>query len=183
MSVTFLARPHSWRAALDRWLAISLNPARENLLADAQPQILNCFLYGHCTMDPVSLGLGLAPLCLSAIEAAKYIRKRIKIIEDLQRELCRFRKRFKIQTGIFRDECHLLLQDAGTDDWLVEHMLDDFTHSHWTSPELEARMETHLGQRYKDAKVTVDEINSQIIALKKVLQKIENDNSIRAWAS
>lgn len=134
-------------------------------------------------MDPVSLGLGLAPLCLSAIEAAKYIRKRIKIIEDLQRELCRFRKRFKIQTGIFRDECHLLLQDAGTDDWLVEHMLDDFTHSHWTSPELEARMETHLGQRYKDAKVTVDEINSQIIALKKVLQKIEKDNSIRAWAS
>lgn len=134
-------------------------------------------------MDPVSLGLGLAPICLSAIKGAEYLGKKIKIIGNHQREICRFRKRFKIQAGIFLDECYLLIQDAGTDDCLVEDMVDNFAHSHWASPELEARMKKHLGRRYNDVKDTVNEINTQIVALDEGLGNLEEDYSTHTRAS
>ncbi|KAM0420358.1 hypothetical protein ACHAPT_011900 [Fusarium lateritium] len=74
--------------------------------------------------DPVSLALGIAPLCLSAISGAKLARKKLRLLRHYDKEMCRLGKRLKTQILIFLGESQLLLQEV-SDDATVEDKLED----------------------------------------------------------
>lgn len=128
-------------------------------------------------MDPVSLTLGIAPLCLSAVSGAQIVKKKLKVLRHHDRELSRFNKRFKGQIGIFQDECQLLLQEV-VDDATVEAMLDGkFGPQDWTSSGFEQEFKQHLGRKYEDTKETIEQTQMHITELGTELSSLEQNDS------
>jgi len=60
-------------------------------------------------MDPVSLTLGVLPICFSAIQGFVTLKATLKILRGHGREVKRLRKKLCIQTLCFKDELHLIL--------------------------------------------------------------------------
>ncbi|KAH6843468.1 hypothetical protein B0I37DRAFT_218296 [Chaetomium sp. MPI-CAGE-AT-0009] len=127
-------------------------------------------------MDPVSLTLGIAPLCLGVLKGAKHAKSKIKLLRHHGREISRFRKRLRTQVSIFRDESHLLVQDAGVDPDLAAEMLEDHNHEHWTSPDLEFQIQSFLGKRYLGLKEITEQIHAQVAALDLDLGTLEDSD-------
>lgn len=113
-------------------------------------------------MDPVSLALGIAPLCVGALKGAKHARSKIKLLKNHDREVSRLRKRLRTQMSIFQDETQLLLQDAGVDHDLVAQMLDDFHHEDWSGTELDSQIRDFLGRKYAELKQTAEQIRDHV---------------------
>jgi len=130
-------------------------------------------------MDPVSISLGVVPLCLSAIKGVKVVKGKIKLLRHHSRDTARFRKRFRTQVSVFLDEFQLLLQDVGTEVSLVSEMVDDCSHDYWDSPELEEELKKHLGRRYDDFQDTVREIGDHITAFDEELGSLEDEHANR----
>ena len=127
-------------------------------------------------MDPVSISLGVAPLCLVALKGARALKHEIKGLRGHRDQLSRFRKRFETQMTIFRDESELLLKEAGVDFEMVEDMVDDFTHEDWNSEEVEHRIKGFLGRRYEEFKTISQEIVEQVRAFHEELSVLEDDS-------
>jgi len=125
-------------------------------------------------MDPVSLSLGIAPLCLGALKGAKRARSKIKLMKNHNREVARFRKRLRTQMSIFRDESELLLRDAGVETRLAADMLDDYDHGSWQGEDLDAQLGSFLGRKYGDIKQVAEEIRDQVAEFDDDLSKLEN---------
>ncbi|KAK3374678.1 hypothetical protein B0H63DRAFT_562713 [Podospora didyma] len=128
-------------------------------------------------MDPISLGLGIAPLCLAALTGTKCVKKKLKLFRHHHQELSGFRKRLTTLASLFRDECRLLPQDAGIDCALAEGMLEDLSHRFWTSPDLEEQLQDHLGRKYIEVKDTSEQINEQMTLFDKELSVLEEYGS------
>ncbi|KAI1146052.1 hypothetical protein F4825DRAFT_473101 [Nemania diffusa] len=102
--------------------------------------------------DPVSLVLSIAPLLLSAVKGFKAVRSMFKILCSHDRVLRRLRRRFAIQSHVFLDECHLLLQQVvGPDD--VVFMLDHDESDLWNNPSLDGKLKKHLGRKMAEREV------------------------------
>jgi hypothetical protein len=128
------------------------------------------------SMDPVSLALGIAPLCLGALKGAKHAKSKIKLLRHHDREVSRFRKRLRTQTSIFRDESQLLIQDAGVDCDLAAEMLEDHSHEHWTGAGLEEQIQTFLGKKYLEVKEVVEQVHGQIEKFDRDLSSLEESD-------
>jgi hypothetical protein len=124
-------------------------------------------------MDPVSLALGIAPLCLGALKGAKHAKSKIKLLRYHDRELSRFRKRLRTQMSIFQDESQLLVQDAGINPDLAAEMLENHYHEHWTSPDLELHIQKFLGKKYLDLKEVTELVHTQVTAFEQGLSSLE----------
>ncbi|KAI0138654.1 hypothetical protein F4776DRAFT_619341 [Hypoxylon sp. NC0597] len=112
-------------------------------------------------MDPVSLALGIAPLCISAIKGLTLLASKLKLFRHHCKEIKQIRKKLKIQGGWFRDELHLLLLKV-VDAQVVTAMMDDHDHPQWRDKEFEAKMKSHLGDKYDSFQETVDEVRETI---------------------
>ncbi len=128
-------------------------------------------------MDPISLGLGIAPLCLAALKGGSVLKKKTKALRHHGRVISRLRKKLNSQYDIFRDESQLLLQQAGVDETLAISLLDDLSHNHWDSEELESQLRKYLGRKYVDIKHTGEQINKQIEEIDEELSKLEDPSS------
>jgi len=127
-------------------------------------------------MDPVSLALGIAPLCLGALKGAKHAKSKIRLLKHHSRELSRFRKRFKTQVSIFRDESQLLLQGAGVEPDLATEMLDDHSHGNWTDAGLDDQIRCFLGRKYAEVKDVSGQIHDQVTHLDVILGSLEDSD-------
>ncbi|KAH6640131.1 hypothetical protein F5144DRAFT_609192 [Chaetomium tenue] len=127
-------------------------------------------------MDPVSLALGIAPLCLGALKGAKHAKSKIKLLKHHDREVSRFRKRLRTQMSIFRDESQLLIQDAGIGPDLAAEMLEDHSHEHWTSPDLEFQIQKFIGKRYPDLKEVTEQVHTQVATFDRDLSALEGSD-------
>ncbi len=126
-------------------------------------------------MDPVSLALGIAPLCVGALKGAKHAKSKIKLLKHHHREVSRFRKKFRTQVSIFQDESQLLLQNAGVDPDLAAVMVDDYNHEDWSGDDLDAQIRHFLGKRYSEVKQVAEQIHDQIAKFDHDLSKLEAD--------
>ncbi|KAK4153806.1 hypothetical protein C8A00DRAFT_15004 [Chaetomidium leptoderma] len=136
-------------------------------------------------MDPVSLALGIAPLCLGALKGAKHAKSKIKLLKHHAREVSRFRKRLKTQMSIFRDESQLLLQDAGVERDLAAELLEDYSHDYWAGADLEDQIRSFLGKKYIEVKQTTEHIQAQVTQFDIDLSALEepDDSSSRGKVS
>jgi hypothetical protein len=128
-------------------------------------------------MDPISLGLGIAPLCIAALKGAKHTKSKIKLLRHHDREISRFRKRLKTQVSIFRDESQLLLLDAGVDRNLAAEMLEDFSHEQWVDQGLERQIQAFLDTKYPEVKQVTEQIRDQITHFDIELSNLEEPES------
>jgi len=129
-------------------------------------------------MDPVSIALGVAPLCLSALKGTKFLKKKIHLLRGYSKEVSRFRKRFRTQAGIFLDEAQLLLRHtSGLEDDLIDELLQDegtALQVHFGSQETEKKMLSYFGaRRYNAVKESVQEIGDQIAMLDGLVDKLD----------
>ena len=127
-------------------------------------------------MDPVSLALGIAPLCVGALKGAKLAKTKIKLLKHYDTEVSRFRKKFRTQVSIFRDESQLLLHNAAVDPDLAAVMLDDYNHKHWTSADLDDQIRHFLGKKHSEVKQVAEQIRDQIAKFDQDLSKLEADS-------
>lgn len=127
-------------------------------------------------MDPVSLALGIAPLCVGALKGAKLAKSKIKLLKHHDTELSRFRKRFRTQVSIFRDESQLLLHNAGVDPDLAAVMLDDYSHEHWASADLDDQIRRFMGKKYDEVKQVAEQICDEITKFEQELSKLDADS-------
>ncbi len=127
-------------------------------------------------MDPVSLALGIAPLCVGALKGAKLAKSKIKLLKHHDTELSRFRKKFRTQVSIFRDESQLLLHNAAVDPDLAAVMLDDYNHEHWASADLDDQIRHFLGKKHAEVKQVAEQICDQIAKFDHELSKLEADS-------
>ncbi|KAK4144172.1 uncharacterized protein C8A04DRAFT_28074 [Dichotomopilus funicola] len=125
-------------------------------------------------MDPVSLGLGIAPLCISALKGAKHTKSKIKLLRHHSREISRFRKKLRIQVSIFRDDSQLLLQDAGIDPDLAAEMLENDNHEEWQGPAVESRIQEFLGRKYDEVQRVTADVCQHIKDLDAELSNLED---------
>lgn len=125
-------------------------------------------------MDPVSLALGIAPLCIGALKGAKHAKSKIKLLKHHSREVSRLRKRLKTQMSIFRDESQLLLQDAGVDPNFAAEMMADYSHHFWTGAGLEEQIRSFVDKRYPEMKQVTEEIHGQVDNIDAELSKLED---------
>jgi len=125
-------------------------------------------------MDPVSLGLGIAPLCLAALKTGSVLRKKAKALQHHGSAIIRFRKRLKSQDDIFRDQSQLLLQQAGVQGSLAVSLLDDLEHHGWDSAELETCLRKYLGPKYSNVQRASERIQKQINEFDQELSKLED---------
>ncbi|GAP85045.1 hypothetical protein SAMD00023353_3900910 [Rosellinia necatrix] len=133
--------------------------------------------------DPISLGLGIAPLALSAIKIIKATRSKLKVLRSHDKVLQRLRRSFKTQSHVFLDECHLLLQEIVNPDDVV-FMLEDEESELWADPDLDQKIKRYLGRKYESIEETLGEIRRQIQALDKrlnyTLQDTDRDVKLTA---
>ncbi len=127
-------------------------------------------------MDPVSLALGIAPLCVGALKGAKLAKSKIKLLKHHDAEVSRFRKKFRTQVSIFRDESQLLLHNAAVDPDLAAVMLDDYNHEHWASTDLDDQIRQFLGKKHSEVKQVAEQIRDQIAKFDQDLSKLEADS-------
>ncbi|KAH8891725.1 hypothetical protein GQ53DRAFT_841550 [Thozetella sp. PMI_491] len=127
-------------------------------------------------MDPVSLTLAIAPLCMTAIKGIKVAKAKLRVIRKSDSEIYRLRKKIKTQISNFLYEGQLLLQEV-VDDATIESMLDDFAHPYWNSPQLEEALQGHLGRKCGDIKDTVTQISSAVKAMSEELDHLEREKS------
>jgi hypothetical protein len=125
-------------------------------------------------MDPISLTLGIAPLCIGALKGAKHAKSKIKLLKHHSREVSRLRKRLKTQMSIFRDESQLLLQDAGVDPDSAAQMMNDYSHHFWAGADLEEQISSFADKKYPDMKQITGEIHSQVANYDAELSKLED---------
>ncbi|OTA79297.1 hypothetical protein M434DRAFT_38355 [Hypoxylon sp. CO27-5] len=112
-------------------------------------------------MDPVSLALGIAPLCISAIGCLTLLSSKLKVFRHHSKEIKQIRKKLKIQGGWFRDEIYLLLLQV-VDAQVVATMMENHDHPRWKDREFEARMKSHMGSNYDLFQETIDEVREII---------------------
>ncbi|KAK1754017.1 hypothetical protein QBC47DRAFT_325149 [Echria macrotheca] len=134
-------------------------------------------------MDPVSLALGIAPLCVAALKGSRALKTKIKQLRNHDREISRFRKHLKNQTSIFQDESHILLQNAGIDPDLVREMMDDFNHEDWTSADVDSQIRSFLGEKYDEVQETSRQVNAQFLELESKLECFEEESRKRGKLS
>ncbi len=125
-------------------------------------------------MDPISLGLGITPLCIAALKGAKHTKSKIKLLRHHDREISRFRKKLRTQVSIFCHDSQLLLQDAGVDPDLAAEMLDDYSHDEWGGPAVENLIQEFLGRKYLEVKRVAEEIRDHITELDVELSSLED---------
>jgi hypothetical protein len=130
-------------------------------------------------MDPLSITLGVAPLCLAAFKGSRRLKEKIKLIRDFEGEISRFRTRFKTQISVFRDESQLLLQEAGIEYHLAASMLRDFSHAQWTAGDVEHKIQQHLGQKYIEAKEVTERIGNHIAKVESLLGRLDTEDAGR----
>ncbi|KEY74654.1 hypothetical protein S7711_08421 [Stachybotrys chartarum IBT 7711] len=114
--------------------------------------------------DPVSIALGVAPLCVGAIKGIKAAKTKLKTLRQHNSELKTLRKKFTKETHIFLDECHLLLQEVVDPDDVV-FMIEEADDALWRNPLLDDGIKIYLGRRYDDFMETLEEIKDQICSL------------------
>ncbi|OTA61834.1 hypothetical protein K449DRAFT_434155 [Hypoxylon sp. EC38] len=112
-------------------------------------------------MDPESLALGIAPICISAIKGLSLLSSKLKVFRHHSKEIKQIRKKLKIQGGWFQDEIHLLLLKL-VDAQVVATMMEDHDNPQWTDREFEARMRSHMGSKYDSFQETIDEVREII---------------------
>ncbi|KAK7962789.1 uncharacterized protein PG986_003614 [Apiospora aurea] len=123
--------------------------------------------------DPVSLALGIAPLCLTAIKGFTLARSTIRLLRHHKRELKRLKTAFVTQTHIFLDECHLLLQEVIDPDDVI-FMIEDTENDLWNTPGLDTKIQGYLGRKHSDVKEVIADINEQVQELDESLHKTSN---------
>ena len=126
-------------------------------------------------MDPLSITLGVAPLCLAALKGSRRLKDKIKLVRDYEGEVTRFRAKLKTQISVFRDESQLLLQSAGIQRGLAARMVHDYSHEHWTAGSLEQCIREHLGDKYTEVKETGEHISDQIGKIEVLLNRLESE--------
>ncbi|ETS76402.1 hypothetical protein PFICI_11789 [Pestalotiopsis fici W106-1] len=122
-------------------------------------------------MDPVSLILGITPLCISAIKGIKAAKATLKTLRHSKSELKRIRKKFTKETHVFLDECHLLLQEI-VDPADVVFMIEEPDNPLWSSAQLDEQIKTYLGRRHDDFKDVMQDIHDIIMSLDKELSLV-----------
>ncbi|GAB1319997.1 hypothetical protein MFIFM68171_10207 [Madurella fahalii] len=130
-------------------------------------------------MDPLSITLGVAPLCLAAFKGSRRLKEKFKLIRDFEGEISRFRTRFKTQISVFRDESQLLLQDAGIGYLLAARMLRDFSHAEWTAGIVEQKIQQHMGQKYIEAKEATERIGNHIADIESLFGRLDTEEAGR----
>ena len=128
-------------------------------------------------MDPVSIALGVAPLCFSAVKGTKFLKKKISLLHGYSREVGRFRKRFRTQAGIFLDEAQLLFQDVGGlhDDAIEDFMGGTAALDPQTSHEIEEKMRSHFGpRRYEALNEAMKDIAEHMSILEETVDHIDH---------
>ncbi|KAK5653228.1 hypothetical protein OQA88_9127 [Cercophora sp. LCS_1] len=131
-------------------------------------------------MDPLSIALGVAPLCLAALKGSRRLKDKIKLVRDYDGEVTRFRAKLKTQISVFRDESQLLLQSAGIQRGIAARMVHDCSHEHWAAANLEQCIQDHLGDKYIEVKETSERIANQIGKIEDLLQRLETEDSSRS---
>ncbi|KAI0114792.1 hypothetical protein F4814DRAFT_459679, partial [Daldinia grandis] len=111
--------------------------------------------------DPVSLAVGIVPICIAAIEGLMFLYSTLKTFRHHHEEVGRVLKKLKIQTDCFRDEHHLLLLNI-LDNRVVATMMDDHDHPQWKTEDLERNIKSYLGPKYDSFRETVQDVEGII---------------------
>lgn len=125
--------------------------------------------------DPISLALGIAPLCLTAIKGFAIARSKFHLLRHHKRELKRLKTTFVTQTHIFHDECHLLLQEVIDPDDVV-FMIEDTESALWETPELDQKIKVYLGRKHDDVQEVIADIKEQVQDLGNDLNKTSDES-------
>ncbi|KAK6859523.1 hypothetical protein PG995_003159 [Apiospora arundinis] len=125
--------------------------------------------------DPISLALGIAPLCLTAIKGFTIARSKFHLLRHHKRELKRLKTTFVTQTHIFLDECHLLLQEVIDPDDVV-FMIEDTESALWEAPELDQKIKLYLGRKHDDIQEVIADIKEQVQDLGNDLNKTSDES-------
>ncbi|KAK7984464.1 hypothetical protein PG989_011866 [Apiospora arundinis] len=125
--------------------------------------------------DPISLALGIAPLCLTAIKGFTVVRSKFHLFRNHKRELKRLKTTFVTQTHIFLDECHLLLQEVIDPDDVV-FMVEDPESALWKAPGLDQKIKGYLGRKYSDVQEVIKDIKELVQDLGNDLNKISDES-------
>ncbi|KAK0617560.1 hypothetical protein B0T14DRAFT_272868 [Immersiella caudata] len=128
-------------------------------------------------MDPVSIALGVAPLCVAALKGASKLKEKIKLLRSAGVDVKRYRTRLETQRTIFLGDCELLLRESGVETRLAADMIHNFDHEHWTSTALEHALQLHLGERYDAVRELGEDIGSQIRNFDQPLRELEVEYS------
>ena len=134
-------------------------------------------------MDPLSITLGVAPLCVVAFKGSRRLREKIKLIRNHEGEVRRLRTKLKTQISVFRDELRLLLQAAGVESSIAAAMLRDYSHEQWTAKSTERSIENHLDQKYCDIREASERIGDQIGKIEEHLGRLGGEEEGRGTVS
>lgn len=110
------------------------------------------------------LGLAIVPLCLAAIKGSSVLGRKLPSVFRHSREIKRLRKKLKIETEIFKDECEFLLGEL-IEPMEAEAMVMDADHFMWTSEELDMKMKGHMRRRYPEICAVAQDIKGHIASL------------------
>jgi len=107
--------------------------------------------------DPLSIALGVLPICLSALQGLSVLRAKIKLLRQYGRHVSSFRNRLDAQSGYFEDEVQFILREV-VEAKTAWSMMGDKAQAKWTAPDIEILLEKHFGNRYQRFKVAVQEV-------------------------
>ncbi|KAK4443481.1 hypothetical protein QBC34DRAFT_498984 [Podospora aff. communis PSN243] len=128
-------------------------------------------------MDPVSIALGVAPLCVAALKGVSKLKEKFRHLRSIGADVKRYRRRLDIQRTIFLGECQLLLREAGLGTTLADKMFHNLDHEHWTSNALDVTLRLHLGERYAAIRDSSEDIGNEIEELDQALRELEVEYS------
>jgi len=131
--------------------------------------------------DPVSLALGIAPLCFSVFKGFKVIHAKLRAIRHGSHELSRLKNKYHVQSELFRDECEYILRDI-LDSETASNMISDLSEPAWSSKGLESKFRAYLGGKYETFKSTVEDIAEINDDLRSTIEKwdeyLENGDQV-----
>ncbi|KAI1096619.1 hypothetical protein F5B19DRAFT_153271 [Rostrohypoxylon terebratum] len=135
--------------------------------------------------DPISLALGVVPLCITAIGISCQLSSKIKLLRHYQKEIGHIRMKLKIQQELFLDQIELILLKI-LDERTVLDMIRDQTHPQWQVSSLEEKIKSYLGSRYdrfeealKEATTAIESILKKISTFAELEDKVPLTKSAR----
>ncbi|KAI1410546.1 hypothetical protein F5Y13DRAFT_202020 [Hypoxylon sp. FL1857] len=111
--------------------------------------------------DPVSLVLGIAPLCIVVIKGISILLSKLKLFLHHRKEVIKIWKKLKIRGEGFRMELKWLLLDV-IEPRAAISMIENLDHPQWQTEELDAEVRAYLGCSYDSFQETLDEVRETI---------------------
>ncbi|KAK0721114.1 hypothetical protein B0H67DRAFT_609558 [Lasiosphaeris hirsuta] len=107
------------------------------------------------------VALAIVPIFFSTVRGFMIVKEKVQLLRHYRKEVEWLRTRVDVQARCFKGEVHYMCIDA-LDTHTAQSLITDDAHAYWKSQDLEATLETHMGDLYPQFGRAIEEVKGAL---------------------